>query len=97
MIAVAPLAISLIVTKQATTYKIVEIERHAVFAGKLGDLVHEALVVERDGNRYTITIEGDYHTACLHEKQRFHKGDTIRLGSPISGNTTIDRDRVGRG
>src|SRR4051794_5582782 len=94
---VASLAIAHLASDQAATYKVVEIARHAAFAGKLGDLVHESLVVERDGKRYTITVRGDYHTRCVRPSQRFHEGEEIRLSGSLSGDTTsIARDRIGR-
>lgn len=93
----APILTALIAASQATSYKIVEIDRTAVFAGRLGNLVHESLVVEREGKRYTITVHGDYHTACLHANQRLHEGDEIRLTVPLTESTTsVARESIRR-
>jgi hypothetical protein len=95
MLVAASLALILNSPSQAASYKIVDVARNAVFAGKLGDLVHETLTVEKDGQRYTITVRGDYHTACVRRSHRFQDGDQIRISSAISGSeATIDRERI---
>ena len=93
----APILAALLAVHQASSYKIVEIDRTAIFAGKLGQLVHESLVIERDGKRYTITVRGDYHTTCVHPNQRLREGDEVRLSSPLSEATTsVTRDSIRR-
>lgn len=97
MFIAATFAVILNAPSQAESYKIVDIARQSVFAGKLGDLVHETLTVERDGQRYTITVRGDYHTRCVRPGQRFHEGDMIQFsGSPTASEFSVDRDRISR-
>lgn len=63
----------------APQWKVVEVHQTAVFAGKLGDRVHERLTIELDGERRDIDVVGDYHTHCTRPWQRIHEGDAIRI------------------
>ncbi len=76
-------------------YEIIQVNRQAVFAGRLGDRVREALVVERNGTRYTIHVKGDYHTRNVRLSQRFQEGETIRLPQILRGaEATVDRSLI---
>lgn len=82
---------------ESIEYKIVEVKRTAVFAGKLGDLVHEDIVVERDGNRFTVSVDGDYHTQCARTWQRLHEGENVRLSGTLgSGMNRVDRMSISK-
>lgn len=95
MLISAILALSPASDMQATTYKIVEIERRSAFAGKLGRRVHESLVLEKDGQRYTISVRGDYHTNCVRPWQRLKEGDEIKLGAPLTESaTSVSREGI---
>jgi hypothetical protein len=97
MFVAVPLIAIAISGHQAAEYKIVEVQRTAKFAGKLGQLVREALVVEHDGQRITINVRGDYHTQCVPPARRFHEGDQIRLSSPASDGASVNRESIHRG
>jgi hypothetical protein len=97
MIAAIPFIAIALSGPQATDYKVVEVQRTARFAGKLGSLVRESLVLEHDGQKITINVRGDYHTHCVPPSRRFHEGDQVRLSSPASDGASIDRDRIHRG
>ena len=78
-------------------YKIVEIRRESKFAGRLGQLVSEDLVVERAGTRVMVHIAGSYHTMCVRPRQRLHEGDTVTIrGEAPSEGATIPRGRIVR-
>ena len=76
-------------------FRIVEVQRHAVFAGRLGELVHEDLVLESEGQRVTLSVRGDYHTACVRPWQRLHEGETLRLDLR-PGQTSVAREQLRR-
>ena len=80
----------------ADNFKIVEIDRKTAFAGRLGLRVHENLVVERDGHRYTINVKGDYHTRFVRVSQRLKEGDEIRLPAISGDSATVSRERISR-
>lgn len=63
----------------APEWRVVEIHRTAVFAGKLGDRVHERLTIARDGEQRDIEVVGDYHTRCTRPWRRIREGDAIRI------------------
>lgn len=78
-------------------YKIVEVRREAKFAGKLGQLVSEDLIVEATGTRILVHVAGSYHTMCVRPGQRLHEGDTITIrGEAPSEGATIPRGRIAR-
>ncbi len=83
------LTILALVVLAPSDYTIVEIHREARFAGKLGELVHESLVLEHDGKRVTVDVRGDYHTMCVRPWQRLQEGQTIRINRALG-------DRVNR-
>jgi hypothetical protein len=97
MIAAVPLLVIALSNHQATTYKVIEVQRTAKFAGKFGQLVREALVIEHDGQRITINVRGDYHTQCVPPSRRFHDGDQIQLSSPASDGVSVNRESIRRG
>lgn len=77
----------------ASEYKIVDIHRTSVFAGKLGQRVSEDLVVEMNGTKILVHVAGSYHTLCVREGQRLHVGETVT----IKGATPNEGDTVARG
>jgi hypothetical protein len=60
-------------------YTVVSVERHEVFAGRLGRRVEQTIVAERDGKRYEIKL-GRSHTAISHSTRTYSAGDTIKVG-----------------
>lgn len=60
------------------TYKIVEIQRDMVFAGKLGKEVRETWKVQKDGQTLTVTIS-PYHTNVAHVPAFFKEGESVKI------------------
>jgi len=60
-------------------YRITDVMRQSSFAGKMGRLVHDNLLVERDGRSYKVIIAGSYHTMCLRLQDRFSVGQTVEI------------------
>jgi hypothetical protein len=61
-------------------YKVVSVDRHEAFAGKLGRRVEQTLTVERDGQRYEIRLSRS-HTAIRGSVKNLAAGDMLKLGS----------------
>lgn len=96
MLATALLAALTMPGNTTATYRIVEIERDAHFAGRLGKRVHEKLVVESNGQRYTVDVRGDYHTRCVRPAQRLREGDEVRLPDLSGDRASVARDQISR-
>lgn len=80
---------------EAAPFSIVDVRRHAVFAGRLGERVSEDLVVERDGTKILVHIAGSYHTLAVREGARLHVGDTVTIrGEDPAEGATVARDRI---
>lgn len=58
-------------------YRVVDVERHESFAGRLGRRVEQTLTVERDGKRYEIRM-GRAHTGIRGSARSFSAGDTVK-------------------
>lgn len=56
--------------------RIVDVERHESFAGKLGHRVEYRLTIERYGKRYQVSA-GRHHTNLAGKKPEFQVGDTF--------------------
>jgi hypothetical protein len=95
MLASAIFAVLAVPSAASATYTIVEIDRESHFAGRLGQRVHEKLVVESDGQRYTVDIRGDYHTRCVRPWQRLKEGDEVRLPD-LRDRSSVARDQISR-
>lgn len=81
----------------ATEYKIVDIQRTSVFAGKLGQRVSEDVVIEKAGMQIRVHIAGSYHTLCVREGQRLHVGETISIrGAAPADGDTVPRGRIAK-
>ena len=72
---------------QPVQYTVDSVERTARFAGKLGDLIEESLTVSAGGAKYTLVVEGAYHSRFLTESRRIHAGDRILVSGRLVGNT----------
>jgi len=80
-----------------TEYKIVDIRRTSVFAGKLGQRVSEDVVVESNGTKILVHIAGSYHSLIVREGQRLHLGDTISIkGAMPTEGATVARGRIAK-
>lgn len=78
-------------------HRITEVERTAVFAGRLGQRITETLVVDAGGRKVRIVLLGAYHSRAVAESARLRAGDEIRLGFPIrSDEMRAPRDEVRR-
>lgn len=78
-------------------YRIAEVERAAVFAGRLGQRITETLIVDVEGRKVRIVLLGAYHSRAVAGNARFRAGDEIRLGFPIrSDEMRAPRDEVRR-
>lgn len=73
----------------ADTYEIKAVERTASFAGRMGELVHDNLTVERDGKSYTVIISGSYHTMNVRKSDRFAVGQKVSISSHPSDDGKI--------
>ena len=58
-------------------YRVIEVERHEFFAGRLGRRVSQTLVAEKDGQRYQIVL-GRAHTAIRGSVREYASGDIVR-------------------
>lgn len=79
------------------TYKVVEIRQESKFAGAQGRLVKETLVLEAGGQRYTVRIDGAYHTFHMRRADTVKVGDSIALtghSNPIDGH--VNREDIHR-
>lgn len=72
---------------QPVQYTVDSVERSAQFAGKLGDLINESLIVSSGSNKYTLVIDGAYHSRFVRESRRIHAGDHILASGKVVGNT----------
>ena len=80
---------------QAPEYRVVDVVRHATFAGKLGQRVSEDMVVAQGDARILVHIRGTYHTMAVREGSRLHVGDTVTIrGAAPTDGSTVDRERV---
>ena len=61
-----------------SSYKIVEINRIASFAGKMGQEVRETWKVEKDGQSYSVSVS-PYHTRVARTPAEFKEGETVRI------------------
>lgn len=77
MLTLIPILATAITTANHHDYKVVSVERTEAYAGKLGRRVHQTLLVERDGKRYSITL-GRSHTAIARSTKSYSAGDTVR-------------------
>jgi hypothetical protein len=66
---------------QAPTYRVVEVHRDAIFAGRLGKRIEDRLIVTSDGERYEVLV-GRRHTA-IHPVPELHVGDEIRIAARL--------------
>lgn len=67
------------------TFKIVEIDRWSVFAGRMGREVHETWRVEKGGKTYTVVVS-PYHTNVAGTRM-FEQGDSVTIDSPERNGT----------
>lgn len=65
----------------AAVYQIKSVERVASFSGRMGELVHDNLTVEKDGKTYEVIINGSYHTMCVRPGDRFAVGKSVSISS----------------
>lgn len=75
------------ISAQDTTYTVIEVKRTEHFAGRLGNRVREALVIEAGTRRYEVSIVGAYHTLHMGSK-RLKVGDKVRISgrsNPVDG------------
>jgi len=80
---------------QAPEYRVVDVVRHATFAGKLGQRVSEDMVVAQGDARILVHIRGTYHTMAVREGSRLHVGDTVTIRGEIpTDGATVARERI---
>ncbi len=76
MLVLIPLLASSLTQPAFAEYKVVSVDRHEVYAGKLGREVTQKIVAEKDGSRFEITIKG--HTSIKGSVRSYSTGDTIK-------------------
>jgi hypothetical protein len=77
-------------------YVVREVRREAVFAGKLGQRVHEQLVLEHNGTTVVVDVKGFYHTMCVHPSARLEAGDRVSARAGLSDGSSVSRDSIRR-
>lgn len=75
------------------TYKVVEIDRKSVFAGKLGHRVTEDVTIEQNGVRTLIHV-GAYHTMAVRPAAYLHVGDTVTIWAKFDEGSTLELSRI---
>jgi len=58
-------------------FRVLEVSRREVYAGKLGQRVEQTLTAERDGKRYEIRVNRA-HTGIRGSVREFANGDTVK-------------------
>lgn len=79
----------------AAVYRVVDIRQERSHAGKLGERVRETLVLESGSQRYTVRVDGKFHTNISGRAGQVRKGDRIFLmgrSNPVDG--VIRRDDI---
>lgn len=77
-------------------YVVREVRREAVFAGRLGDRVHEQLVLEQNGRTVVVDVAGFYHTMCVRSSARLESGDRVSARAGLTDGAKVSRDSIRR-
>lgn len=97
MITFVPMATALsFASANLEEFRVVSVERHFSFAGKLGSRVHETLVAEKDGARVKIRV-GAYHTRFFNAPEPIEPGDLVVVfGAPEASEFAVSRSQIVR-
>lgn len=75
------------------SFEILDVERHAVYAGRLGHRINREVLVLKDGARTVrVTIRGAYHTVTMPKGQVFRAGQHVALAQLPAKNGVDRRD-----
>lgn len=97
MITFVPVAAALsFASANIAEFRVVSVERHVAFAGKLGSRVHETLVAESGGVRAKIRV-GAYHTRFFNAPEPLEPGDVILVfGKPQASEFAVSRSQIAK-
>ncbi len=77
MLSLLPIALCVTMPVADEGFRVIDVQRHEVFAGRLGRRVTQIVTAEKDGKRYEIVL-GRSHTAIRGSVRELSNGDTFR-------------------
>jgi hypothetical protein len=68
------------ISAQDTVYTVTDIRIQSNYAGRLGRRTSETLVISLGEQKYTIKVDGDYHSLCHRPTHAVRVGDKVKIG-----------------
>lgn len=90
-----PLIAISIAISNSDSYRVVEVTRTERFAGRLGKLVQESLVLERGGDKVCVHVRGYAHD-WVGRANHWRVGDHVTLHEAFSASGWISREAIKR-
>lgn len=78
MLVLIPILTATLIQPATADYKVVSVDRHEAYAGRLGQRVEQTVIAERDGKRYEIKL-GRTHTAIRGSTKTYSAGDSLKV------------------
>lgn len=78
MLVLIPILTATLSQPATADFKVVSVDRHEAYAGRLGHRVEQTIIAEKDGKRYEIKL-GRTHTAIRGSTKTYSAGDSIKI------------------